>query len=387
MVRGDDAGVRAAQSRASTSTCSRSPGRRAREAAHRLRRRRHAGRRADGQHLDSGVRVARRLAPLDERVAALARSRSAITSPASGTPTSSTAKLYGIPWYVDTRVLFYRTDLLAEAGFRSRRAAGPSGWRRWRRIKPRAARALRHPPADRRVEQPVMFGLRAGAALLRDGGRVAHFRDPRVPPGRSASTSTSTAAAWRRRSTNSQVANLYQQFAAGRFRHVDHRPVEPRRVHAPAAAGDAGQVGHGADAGARRVRSRPASRMAGGASLVLFRARSTGGGVEVVEFLSEPAQQVRFYELTGDLPARRSAWNAPALAGDPYVPAFRAAARARAAAAAGAGVGGDRHRDRRSRRGRRARRRRTSPSALTQSRARRRMSLAWRRGAGYVCPR
>ena len=38
---------------------------------------------------------------------------------------------------------------------------------------------------------------------------------------------------------------------------------------------------------------------------------------------SEPQQQVRFYELTGDLPARRSAWSAPALANDPYLPAFR----------------------------------------------------------------
>ena len=26
-------------------------------------------------------------------------------------------KIYGIPWYVDTRVLFYRTDLLKEAGY------------------------------------------------------------------------------------------------------------------------------------------------------------------------------------------------------------------------------------------------------------------------------
>ena len=28
-----------------------------------------------------------------------------------------TGRLYGIPWYVDTRVLFYRKDLLAQAGY------------------------------------------------------------------------------------------------------------------------------------------------------------------------------------------------------------------------------------------------------------------------------
>ena len=35
------------------------------------------------------------------------------------------------------------------------------------------------------------------------------------------------------------------------------------------------------------------------------------------------AQQIRFFDLTGDLPARRSAWNAPSLVADPHFPAFR----------------------------------------------------------------
>ena len=35
---------------------------------------------------------------------------------------------YGVPWYVDTRVLFYRSDLLAEAGYDS----VPGSWDEWR---------------------------------------------------------------------------------------------------------------------------------------------------------------------------------------------------------------------------------------------------------------
>jgi multiple sugar transport system substrate-binding protein len=42
-----------------------------------------------------------------------------------------------------------------------------------------------------------------------------------------------------------------------------------------------------------------------------------------IAFLSDPARQAAFYEATGDLPARRSAWNAPALASDVYLAAFR----------------------------------------------------------------
>ena len=36
-------------------------------------------------------------------------------------------KLYGVPWYVDTRLLFYRRDLLAQAGF----TVPPRSWSEW----------------------------------------------------------------------------------------------------------------------------------------------------------------------------------------------------------------------------------------------------------------
>ena len=36
--------------------------------------------------------------------------------------------VYGIPWYVDTRVIFYRTDLLERAGFPN----PPESWGEWR---------------------------------------------------------------------------------------------------------------------------------------------------------------------------------------------------------------------------------------------------------------
>jgi multiple sugar transport system substrate-binding protein len=42
-----------------------------------------------------------------------------------------------------------------------------------------------------------------------------------------------------------------------------------------------------------------------------------------VEYQSEPATQVRFHELTGNLPPRRSAWRDERLADDPYARAFR----------------------------------------------------------------
>jgi len=63
--------------------------------------------------------------------------------------------------------------------------------------------------------------------------------------------------------------------------------------------------------------------MAGGSSLVLFHAsRHRAEAWKLVEFLSRPEQQVRFYHLTGDLPARTEAWRDTALAGDAATHAF-----------------------------------------------------------------
>ncbi len=64
--------------------------------------------------------------------------------------------------------------------------------------------------------------------------------------------------------------------------------------------------------------------LAGGASLALSRTTPRREAAwTLLEFLAEPAQQARFYQLTGDLPARQSAWTDPALAGNRYAKAFR----------------------------------------------------------------
>ena len=144
--------------------------------------------------------------------------RRATTSPASGTPTSPTAPLYGIPWYVDTRLLFYRTDLLAAAGF-------PDPPRTWSAVAggdaagqgPQRAEALRHPPADRRVRAAGDPRPRASApACCATATATAPSAQPAFRQAASFYVGLfrgGLAPVW----SNSQVANLYQQFAAGDF--------------------------------------------------------------------------------------------------------------------------------------------------------------------------
>ena len=77
----------------------------------------------------------------------------------------------------------------------------------------------------------------------------------------------------------------------------------------------------------------PGVSTAGGSSLVIFRRSPRKVSAwRLVEYLSEPATMQRFHALTGNLPPRRSAWRAAALATDAPSQAFaRQLERVRAA--------------------------------------------------------
>jgi multiple sugar transport system substrate-binding protein len=228
--------------------------------------------------------------------------------------------LYGVPWYVDTRVMFYRADLLRRAGV----ARAPTTWAEWRdalirvkRIQPAESFPMLMPLDE--WAQPVILALQSGAPLLADHGTRGFFRDPRFRRGFEFyidlfRDSLAPALA------NTQISNVYQEFAAGRTAMYITGPwnVGEFRKRLPdslqsswATAPLPGENG-------------PGVSLAGGSSLVMMRgARTPGDALRFIAFLSDPMRQAAFYEATGDLPARRSAWNAPRLANDPRLVAFR----------------------------------------------------------------
>lgn len=226
-------------------------------------------------------------------------------------------RTYGLPWYVDTRVLFYRPDLMAAAGHPD----PPTTWAGWVDAM-RAMKALmgpgQHPillPTNE-WPQPVILGMQAGSTLLRDGDRYGDFRDPAFRRGFDFYISLFREGLAPRVSA-SEISNRYQEFERGNVAMFITGPWEigefTNRVKGVpwATAPLPGPDG-------------PGVSLAGGASLVLFRASERKEAAwKLIEFLSEPANQVRFYELTGDLPARRSAWRSPALATNAHAAAFR----------------------------------------------------------------
>jgi multiple sugar transport system substrate-binding protein len=63
--------------------------------------------------------------------------------------------------------------------------------------------------------------------------------------------------------------------------------------------------------------------LAGGSGLVMFRTSKHKQEVwKVIEYLSQPAVQTRFYELTADLPSRVESWKDSSLANNRYARAF-----------------------------------------------------------------
>jgi multiple sugar transport system substrate-binding protein len=230
--------------------------------------------------------------------------------------------VYGIPWYVDTRVLFYRKDLLAQAGWREM----PTTWADWRRAMEDVKRMV---GKDRWAiflptnewAQPAILGMQAGSPLLKEGGRWGAFADSAFLRGFDFYLGLyrdGLAPVY----GNTDVANLFQEFERGLFVFYITGPWNigefGRRLPADlqddwATAPLPGPTGAGSGLST-----------AGGSSLVLFReSEHPAEAWKFIEFLSRPEIQVRFYQLTGDLPPRLEAWEDTVLSRNDKALAFR----------------------------------------------------------------
>jgi len=228
---------------------------------------------------------------------------------------------YGVPWYVDTRVVFYRTDVLARAGYHTM----PTTWAEWRTAMEAVKRTV---GKDRyaiflptnEFMQAMVFGMQNGSPMLADHDTRGAFQDSTfrrafafyldlfrsglAPP-----------------MGNNDIANVYQEFERGTFAMYITGPwnLGEFRRRLPESLQSSWSTAP------LPGPSGPASgiSIAGGSSLVLFRgSKHPDEAWRLIEFLSRPEQQVRFYQLTGDLPARREAWTDTSLTRDATIRAF-----------------------------------------------------------------
>ena len=221
--------------------------------------------------------------------------------------------LYGIPWYVDTRVLFYRSDLIPKF---------PVLWSDWRQTMDKvhdnhAAILL----ALNEWAGPIVLGMGTHAPFLTPDGLHGDFEEPRFRRAFAFYVDlfrTGLAPAV----TSAQVTNRYQSFANGELDMLLSGPWDigefSRRLPSSLAVKWMTAPMPAPDPPA------PGASLAGGSSLCIFRRSANQAAARaLIAYLSEPAVQVRFYTLTGDLPARESAWSDPVLDTNRYAAAFR----------------------------------------------------------------
>ena len=229
-------------------------------------------------------------------------------------------ELVGVPWYVDTRLLYYRKDLLRQAGVER----APRTWAEWEQ----AMAAIKRQAGPGRYailmplnefEQQLSFALQQDDPLLRDHDGRGNFQSPGVRRA-VGFYANMFEQGWAPKMSETQISNVWDEFFNGFYAFYLSGPWnirEFRRRQPPALEGQWGTMPLPGPDG-------PGAGIAGGTSLVLFRSSPRKDRAwKLVEFLSRPDIQQRFHAMIGDLPPRRSAWEHPSLAGDELARAFR----------------------------------------------------------------
>ncbi len=232
---------------------------------------------------------------------------------------STKARLYGVPWYVDTRLLFYRNDLLKAAGF----DAPPRDWAQWRRM----LAALSHPDhgiygillPTNEYEQLMSLALQQPEPLLRDGDRYGNFESAGFKRALAFYVDT-----FRLHEapdiTNVEAGNPWSEFGHGVYDFYFSGPWNIGEFRKRLPAAEQGNWNTAPLPGPDGI----GASVAGGSSLVIFRSsQHKQDAWKLIEYLSRPDVQQRFYDLLGDMPPRRSSWDGGSLHDDPQAQAFR----------------------------------------------------------------
>ncbi|GAA2031750.1 sugar ABC transporter substrate-binding protein [Catenulispora yoronensis] len=222
-------------------------------------------------------------------------------------------KLDTVPWISDTRVLFYRSDVLAAAGI----SKPPATWAELHddavTLAKRGSGKYGYYIPQWDLALPVEFAWQAGGDVTDASGAIkldtpqlrsavdyylSFYKDKAVP----------TAADF------DQVAG----FVSGAAPMVISGPYLAKSIETqapdlkgkwatvPLPAGPAGGT----------------SLFAGSGLGVWKNSKNTDAALKLLDFLAAPATQVKWFQLDGDLPSVKSALSDPALAADPNVAVY-----------------------------------------------------------------
>lgn len=226
---------------------------------------------------------------------------------------------YGIPWYVETRLVYYRTDLAEKAGI----TTPPTDWQGLKDMakamqdKAGATWGIGLQAGGTGSWQSVMpFGWSAGADLTKDDGKAYNFDSPELLKASEYYQSFFTDGISDKAAPATPTTE--PDFVSGKVPMFISGPWSMAGVDAAGGEGfkdkyDVMQIP--AD-----VQS---SSFVGGSNLVVFKnTENRDSAWKLVQWLGEPETQVKWYGMSAALPSAKSAWQDPALTADAKLAVF-----------------------------------------------------------------
>ena len=226
---------------------------------------------------------------------------------------------YGIPWYVETRLVYYRTDLAEKAGI----TTPPTDWQGLKDM----AKAMKEKAGAKfgiglqaggvGSWQSIMpFAWSAGADLTKDGGKAYNFDSPEVLK----------AAEYYKSFFDEGLADkaapatptTEPDFVSGKV---------PMFISGPwmmSAVEKAGGAGFKEKYDVMQIPAdKESSSFVGGSNLVVFKnTKERDTSWKFVQWLADPKTQAKWYGISTDLPSVKTAWEDPALSADKKLGTF-----------------------------------------------------------------
>jgi multiple sugar transport system substrate-binding protein len=226
---------------------------------------------------------------------------------------------FGVPWYVETRLVYYRTDLAKKAGI----TTPPTDWEGLKAMakamqdKAGAKYGIGLQAGGTGSWQSVMpFAWSAGADLTKDGGKAYNFDSPEVLKASKYYQSFFTDGIADKAAPATPTTE--PDFASGKVPMFISGPWMMSAVEKAGGAGfkdkyDVMQI----------PADTKSSSFVGGSNLVVFKStKNRDSSWKLVNWLSDPKTQAKWYGMSTDLPSVKSAWQDPALTADSKLAVF-----------------------------------------------------------------
>ncbi|MFF8958264.1 sugar ABC transporter substrate-binding protein [Streptomyces sp. NPDC014894] len=226
-------------------------------------------------------------------------------------------KVYGVPWYVDARVLYYRTDLAEKAGVDK----APTTWAEMSELaaayqdKAKTTWGISLQPYNLDAWQNWLpFFYSAGGELIKDG-------KPALDSEAAVTSLTEYASYFEKGLAKKSVQPGYDvikdfgndsvpMFLSGPWQTVNISENQPELK--------------GKWAAAPLPKGTSSTSFAGGSSLVISKdSEHKAAAREFIKHLTDAEGQADWYKRTTDLPANKAAWDDGELAADPNLKTFR----------------------------------------------------------------